>query len=114
MTEDSSPARYAALLTEVALLRRERDQLRAELRAARAERDRLRLRVLDLEIMLSVEPSCPVERVVPVLDTVDTERADAAERRAAGLARELAATQETVSWRVTAPLRAVRRRIGKP
>ncbi|NIH77552.1 hypothetical protein [Amycolatopsis viridis] len=94
-------AQADALARDVLVARAERDALRAELAETRTERDRLRLRLLDAELRLSgaTPPEPPVEN-----GTL------AAEQRAAELARELEATRATVSWRVTAPLRAVRRR----
>ncbi|WP_116109752.1 hypothetical protein [Amycolatopsis ruanii] len=91
-----------ALARDVLVARAERDSLRAELAETRAERDRLRLRLLDAELQLS--GAAPAE--APVAESGQP----AAEQRAAELARELDATRATVSWRVTAPLRAVRRR----
>jgi chromosome segregation ATPase len=98
----------AALRAELAVARTERDALRNELAGTRAERDALRLRLLDAEVVLSGrEPSSPA---APVASSSGADRVAAAEARAAHLARELAATRATVSWRVTAPLRAVRRK----
>jgi chromosome segregation ATPase len=103
-------ARVAALDDDIATLRREKESLRAELVSTRAERDQLRLRLLDAELALAAEEP---EAVAGAESTVDVERVVEAERRAAELARELAATQQTVSWRVTRPLRAVRRKIPR-
>ncbi|GAB3576147.1 hypothetical protein GCM10027445_39770 [Amycolatopsis endophytica] len=90
-----------ALAGDVLVARAERDALRTELAETRTERDRLRLRLLDAELQLSsATPEAPVAETGTV----------AAEQRAAELARELEATRATVSWRVTAPLRAVRKR----
>lgn len=91
-----------ALARDVLVARAERDSLRAELAGTRIERDRLRLRLLDAELQLS--GAAPAEPPPAESGTL------AAEQRAAELARELEATRATVSWRVTAPLRAVRRR----
>ncbi|MEU0509434.1 MULTISPECIES: hypothetical protein [unclassified Amycolatopsis] len=91
-----------ALARDVLVARAERDSLRAELAETRGERDRLRLRLLDAELQLS--GAAPAEAPLTESGTL------AAEQRAAELARELDATRATVSWRVTAPLRAVRRR----
>jgi chromosome segregation ATPase len=102
-------ARVAALESDVAILRREKESLRAELASTRAERDQVRLRLLDAELAIAAgEPDTE-----HIESTVDTQRAVEAERRAGELARELAATQQTLSWRVTRPLRAVRRRIPR-
>jgi predicted nucleic acid-binding Zn-ribbon protein len=90
------------LAGDVLVARAERDALRTELAGTRTERDRLRLRLLDAELQLS--SSALVEAPVAETGTV------AAEQRAAELARALEATRATVSWRVTAPLRAVRKR----
>jgi chromosome segregation ATPase len=96
-----------ALQAELAVARQERDALRNELTGTRAERDALRLRLLDAEVVLGGrEPSAPVATT----STAGADRIAAAEARAAHLARELAATRATISWRVTAPLRAVRRK----
>jgi chromosome segregation ATPase len=102
-------ARAEALESDVATVRRERDSLRSELLSARAERDRLRLRLLDAELAIAAgEP----EEAAPE-STMDSQRVIEAERKAGELARELAATHETLSWRVTRPLRAVRRKIPR-
>jgi len=103
-------ARVAALESDVAILRREKESLRAELASTRAERDQVRLRLLDAELAIAAgDPE-----TAPVESTVDTQRMVEAERKAGELARELAATQQTLSWRVTRPLRAVRRKIPRP
>lgn len=83
-------------------LRRDRDQTRAELARVRTERDQLRVNAL------------------PEQSTVDSdERAELVALRArvaelsaqvAELRRELDAHRATISWRITAPLRAVRAR----
>lgn len=109
--QGDSAAWVAALNADIDVLRRERDLLRAELTETRAERDRLRILILELEIELAAREVREVETVVPVLNTVDTERARLAEEQVAFLRRELAATRRTISWRVTAPLRFVRRRM---
>jgi hypothetical protein len=102
-------ARADALAADVDLLRRERDLLRAELTSCREERDRLRLRLLDAELALAAG-----EVVGPTPEaSTDGQRAMLAEHRAGELARELSATRETLSWRVTAPLRKVRRKMGQ-
>ncbi len=101
--------RALALELDVATLRREKESLRAELASTRAERDQLRLRLLDAELAIAADD--PDVEVIE--STVDTQRVNEAERKAAELARELAATQRTLSWRVTRPLRAVRRRIPR-
>lgn len=101
-------ARAEALAGDVDVLRHERGLLREELAGCRQERDRLRLRLLDAE--LAVAGSEPEAEST---GTVDAERAALAEQRAAALAQELTATRQTVSWRVTAPLRKVRRKMGQ-
>jgi chromosome segregation ATPase len=106
---DELAARVAALEADVATARRERDSLRSELSACRQERDRIRLRLLDAELALSLGDG----EVSPVESPAAEQRAIAAEQRAGELARELAATQATLSWRVTRPLRAVRRKIPR-
>ena len=102
-------ARARALESDVATVRREKESLRAELAATRAERDQVRLRLLDAELAIAADDP----EAGPVESIVDTRRAVDAERKAGELARELAATQATLSWRVTRPLRAVRRRIPR-
>ncbi|WP_216212652.1 hypothetical protein [Amycolatopsis aidingensis] len=105
-------ARLRAVESDVATVRSERDSLRAELANCRKERDEIRLRLLDAELALAageVAGSGPAAEV-----EADRGRSVAAERRAAEIARELEATRQTVSWRVTAPLRAVRRRTQRP
>ncbi|QFZ16106.1 hypothetical protein [Saccharothrix syringae] len=106
---DEQEAQDAALRAELASARTERDALRAEVSRTRAERDRLRLRLLDAELALAGATPTPVA-AAPTSAAGDNDRVAAAEAQAAHLARELAATRATVSWRVTAPLRAVRRR----
>jgi len=106
-SSEEQTASIEALRAELATARQERDALRNELTGTRAERDALRLRLLDAEVVLGGrEPSAPVAAA----STSGADRIAAAEARAAHLARELAATRATVSWRVTAPLRAVRRK----
>lgn len=102
--------RAQALTSDVATARRERDVLRAELTSCREERDRLRLALVDAELAISagkLDQGGPVGQ-----QSVDAQRALLAERRASEFAQELAATRQTVSWRVTRPLRAVRRKIN--
>ncbi|CRK60787.1 hypothetical protein [Alloactinosynnema sp. L-07] len=93
-------------------MRRERDLLRAELAACRAERDTLRLRLLDAELALAAGGMGDLDAVKAEAST-DAQRAMLAEHRAGELARELSATRQTISWRVTAPLRVVRRKMGQ-
>jgi hypothetical protein len=90
-------ARMLALEADLATVRGERDALRAELTPCRRERDRLALRLLDSEAVLA-------ERA---------RRAADAEHRADTLARELDAIRRTLSWRVTRPLRAIRRTLSR-
>ncbi|OZM70042.1 hypothetical protein CFN78_27300 [Amycolatopsis antarctica] len=102
-------ARVSTLDGDIATVRAERDSLRAELAGCRTERDELRLRVLDAELALAAgqfEPVASTEPAEPVASA-------AAERRAAEIAAELDAHKQTVSWRVTAPLRAVRTRLKR-
>ncbi|MFI9810810.1 hypothetical protein [Saccharothrix variisporea] len=100
--------RVAALERELADLRLQRDALREELGGIRTERDRLRLRLLDAE--LAARGGERPAASGPAAPAGSRDRLAAAEAQAAFLARELAATKATVSWKVTAPLRAVRRR----
>ncbi|MFJ6670429.1 hypothetical protein ACIQMJ_04895 [Actinosynnema sp. NPDC091369] len=111
LSRPEQEARDEALRAELANAQREREALRAELARTRTERDQLRLRLLDAELALSGAETPPA--TVAIAPSGGQDRAAAAEARAAHLARELAATKATVSWRVTAPLRAVRRR-GRP
>jgi chromosome segregation ATPase len=104
-------ARAEALAADVVTARAERDSLRAELVTARAERDRLRLRLLDAELALAA--GSQDEEGAVAASPEDTQRAMLAEQRAGELARELAATRQTLSWRVTKPLRVVRRKIPR-
>lgn len=94
------------LRAELASARAERDALRAELAETRGRSDDLRLRLLDAELLLAGKLS-----VGPQQDTGEIE---AVRRQIDDLAGELAATRATVSWRVTAPLRAVRKKIRHP
>ncbi len=101
-------ARVHALESDVGVARRERDLMRAELTTSREDRDRLRLRLLDAELVLaSGSPvAASVEAAAP---STDLRRALLAEQQVEELTRELTATRLTLSWRVTAPLRALRR-----
>lgn len=110
---DVAKARLKALEAEVLLSHQQRDSLRTELKTCREERDKLRLALLDAELVVSAgvvdadllpggEPSADRQRVLN------------AERLAAEMARELDATRRTVSWRVTAPLRIVRKKMDRP
>lgn len=92
------------LTQDLANVRAERDTLRAELTEVRTERDRLRMRLLEAELQLSDKP----DRLADVSEPQGG--SPHAEQRAAELARELVATRQTISWRITAPLRAVRKR----
>ncbi|AXB45979.1 hypothetical protein [Amycolatopsis albispora] len=95
---------------ETAAARAERDTLRAELADTRGERDRLRLTLLDAELSLAGQPM-PVRRA-PAGPEAD-ERAARLAAEVAELSNELEATRATISWRVTAPLRAVRKRTAR-
>ncbi|MFT7835371.1 hypothetical protein Q5530_04370 [Saccharothrix sp. BKS2] len=106
--------RDEALSAELAGAHQDREALRAELTRTRAERDRLRLRLLDAELALAGTGGVETAGPAPTTPAGERDRVAAAEARAAHLARELAATRATVSWRVTAPLRAVRRRGRQP
>ena len=88
---------------EVEALRRERDRAVTELDAVRAERDQLRV-----DLLRAGQPADPDSDTYAELASL---RARVAELSvlAADLQRELDAHRATVSWRVTAPLRAVRR-----
>lgn len=95
------------LRAELAAARAERDALRGELAETRSRRDDLRLRLLDAELLLAGKAplAAPAVRQQPLPGDVG-----AAQQRIDELATELAATRATVSWRVTAPLRAVRKK----
>ncbi len=99
-----------ALRAELASARAERDALRGELAETRGRRDDLRLRLLDAELLLAGKP--PVTGPAPSLPRTGEIAAD--RQRIDELASELAATRATISWRVTAPLRAVRKKTQQP
>lgn len=105
--------RAEALAADLAVLRQERASLRAELAATREERDKMRLALLDAELVLSAGGAEVGFEATGDL-TPERQRLFEAERRAAEMARELDATHRTVSWRVTAPLRAVRKKMDRP
>ncbi len=86
-------------MTDVEALRRDRDDARAELARLRTERDQLRVNQLELP-----EPASDVYAELAALRT----RVARLSVRAADLQRELDAHRATVSWRITAPLRAFR------
>jgi predicted nucleic acid-binding Zn-ribbon protein len=105
----------SALQAEKAVARTERDVLRTELTTIRQERDKLRLLLLDreLEAAGSVK-SLPRARVNLKKNTTETtgpeDTTEELHRCIEHLTSELAATHQTLSWRITAPLRAVRRK----
>ncbi|MFC3453213.1 hypothetical protein [Amycolatopsis speibonae] len=110
---DVAKARLQALETEVLLAHQQRDSLRAELKTCREERDKLRLALLDAELVVSA--GVVDADVLPGGEpSADRQRLLNAERLAAEMARELDATRRTVSWRVTAPLRVVRKKMDRP
>lgn len=84
-------------------VRAELTRLRAERVAFTEERERLRTELRESELQIR-ELTKHRDQLVKQVEKL----AGVAER--AELARELDATRATVSWRVTAPLRAVRRR----
>lgn len=105
-------ARLRALEAEVLLAHQQRDSLRAELKTAREERDKLRLALLDAELVVSA--GVVDADILPGGEpSADRQRLLNAERLAAEMARELDATRRTVSWRVTAPLRVVRKKMDR-
>lgn len=134
----AASARADVLQSDLRIMYGERDQLRAELLACREERDRLRLRLLDAELLLSAGSapagSAPAESTPEAATLADPHHEDSpdidqpsdidqpretarvlqAEQRVAELTRELSAIKQTMSWRVTAPLRALRRRARRP
>ena len=104
----STPDGEGALHSELRRVRRERDLAREELARTRAERDRLRvdLMLADLaragdDLATGVDPR--------ELDDLRTQVVETSALAAAATA-DLAAHRATLSWRVTLPLRAVRRR----
>ncbi|OLZ59792.1 hypothetical protein BS330_05360 [Amycolatopsis keratiniphila subsp. nogabecina] len=110
---DVAKARLQALEAEVLLAHQQRDSLRAELKTCREERDKLRLALLDAELVVSA--GVVDADVLPNGEpSADRQRLLNAERLAAEMARELDATRRTVSWRVTAPLRVVRKKMDRP
>ncbi|GAB3704834.1 hypothetical protein GCM10027598_05360 [Amycolatopsis oliviviridis] len=110
---DVAKARLRALEAEVLLAHQQRDSLRAELKTCREERDKLRLALLDAELVVSA--GVVDADVLPGGEpSADRQRLLNAERLAAEMARELDATRRTVSWRVTAPLRVVRKKMDRP
>lgn len=110
---DVANARMTALEGDVLFARHQRDSMREELKTAREERDRLRLALLDAELVLSA--GVVEADIMPGGEpSTDRQRMLTAERVAAEMARELDATRQTLSWRVTAPLRLVRRRMNRP
>ncbi|MFE5505769.1 hypothetical protein ACFQ73_24635 [Amycolatopsis japonica] len=110
---DVAKARLQALEAEVLLAHQQRDSLRAELKTCREERDKLRLALLDAELVVSA--GVVDADVLPGGEpSADRQRLLNAERLAAEMARELDATRRTVSWRVTAPLRVVRKKMDRP
>ncbi|WP_233611264.1 hypothetical protein [Amycolatopsis sp. WAC 01376] len=109
---DVAKARSQALEAEVLLAHQQRDSLRAELKTCREERDKLRLALLDAELVVSA--GVVDADVLPGGEpSADRQRLLNAERLAAEMARELDATRRTVSWRVTAPLRVVRKKMDR-
>jgi predicted nucleic acid-binding Zn-ribbon protein len=109
LTEDI--ARAEALESDIAAVRRERDSLRVELVACRAERDRLRL-LQDVEragFVARLEAKAAESQKIAQRARSAEQRAAGARRTAEELTRELAAIRATLSWRLTRPLRAVRR-----
>jgi hypothetical protein len=84
-------------MTDVEALRRDRDDARAELARLRTERDQLRVNQLEVP-----EPVSDVYAELAALRT----RVAQLSVRVADLQRELDAHRATVSWRITAPLRA--------
>jgi chromosome segregation ATPase len=110
---DVAKARLRALEAEVLLAHQQRDSLRAELKTCREERDKLRLALLDAELVVSA--GVVDADILPGGEpSADRQRLLNAERLAAEMARELDATRRTVSWRVTAPLRIVRKKMDRP
>lgn len=110
---DVAKARLRALESEVLLAHQQRDSLRAELKTCREERDKLRLALLDAELVVSA--GVVDADILPGGEpSADRQRLLNAERLAAEMARELDATRRTVSWRVTAPLRVVRKKMDRP
>lgn len=87
------------------ILRDQRDEARAELDRVRAERDQLLVNQLP-------STAAPASDVYAELATLRA-RVAALSVRVLDLERELDEHRATISWRITAPLRAFRRR-GRP
>lgn len=127
-----------SLRTELATCRAERDRLRLRLetdqdrhqRELEAERDRLRheleserdrfQRELDAdrdrhrhELDTERARFAAAVETVSIESTHNAQRAAIAERAAEQLAGELTATRATLSWRITRPLRAIRRTVRR-
>lgn len=96
--DESSEARV-----ELDALRRDRDLARQELERTRTERDQLRMDLLQAELALHGAD-------LPEVVQHDEREAEQLRRRVAELTQELEAHRHTLSWRVTAPLRTVRRK----
>lgn len=113
MTEDIAQvsARAEALECDIVAARRERDSLRAELAACRAERDRLRLLRESEEARYTarLEAMAADSRRSAGRALAAEELATTSARTVDELTRELTAIRGTLSWRLTRPLRAVRR-----
>jgi cell division protein FtsB len=90
-------------MSDVEAVRRDRDQARAELARVRSERDQLRVDLLRASVP---DPDSDHHAELASLRAQVVELA----ARVTDLERELAAHRATISWRITAPLRAVRRR----
>lgn len=84
------------------------DSLRLELRSAREHRDRLQLQLLDAEMALAgLTPE------VRLVGASLERRLLEAEVRAAKLSRNIAEMKASLSWRLTAPARRIKRRIRR-
>jgi hypothetical protein len=88
---------------ELDALRRDRDLARQELDRTRLERDQLRMDLLQAELTLHGAD-------LPEIAPTDDRDAEQLRRQIAELTQELEAHRQTISWRVTAPLRTVRRK----
>ncbi|MFG1646395.1 hypothetical protein ACGFMK_39500 [Amycolatopsis sp. NPDC049252] len=88
---------------ELDALRRDRDLARQELERTRTERDQLRMDLLQAELALHGAD-------LPEVVEHDHREAEQLRRQVADLSQELDAHRQTLSWKVTAPLRTVRRK----
>ncbi|MEO5833992.1 MAG: hypothetical protein ABIR83_11570 [Nakamurella sp.] len=102
----------ADLAVELAAARRDRDLAYEELLRTRVERDQLRIDQLRWELMSHLAEEADGDGSVdedPGQVAALREQLAASTASTTAVRQELAAYQRTVSWRLTAPLRTVRR-----